>query len=549
MSIPDIKTMTLREKIAQLLIVRQSDLIMDSSTAYSKFRDPSEAKELCEKYQFGGIWLHGSLEINHFNKLYTDNINYDCKELLDWYANIRENVKIPMIAANDAWGVGTCRDLSTYPKGLAVGASSNEDAAFELGRAIGMEMSCCGTDWIWSPIADKHDRRASVIVRQYSNYTDDIIRCATGYMKGLQSVNVAATLKHFPGADPSETRDSHIVTTGIKMSKEDWWKDQGRIFQSVIDAGVDSVMVGAKAFPAMDSTKVRGRYISAGLSYKMVTELLKEKMGFEGVVITDDVNMGGFTSFYNGGRLYAEFIKAGNDMLLGVGVDAVDLLEEEVKKGTVSVERIDDAVSRVLKLKEKLGLFDKGYRKPEWSVADAVNYTTNMSKKLATTSATLVRDREGVLPFDKNKIKKVTIICHTHLDSIMDDLKVMKKEFEDHGAKVTLRRKLEDYEDAKRVADSSDLIVYAGYLGFHAPKGAPSFYGDEFWAFQRALIYGVEKSVGVSLGYPHIHYDYLDDANVFVNIYSPAPEMQKAFVKGLYGEIEFVGKSPVNLDE
>ncbi len=549
MNIPDIKSMTLREKIAQLLIVRQSDLLMVSSTAYSKFRDPSEAKELCEKYQFGGIWLHGNLEINHFNKMYTEKYDYDCKELLDWYADIRENVKIPMIAANDAWGIGTCRDLSTYPKGLAVGASSNEDAAYELGRAIGMEMSCCGTDWIWSPIADLHGRRAGVITRQYSNYTDDIIRCAIGYMKGLQSVNVAATVKHFPGADPEETRDSHIVTTGIKMSAEDWWKDQGRIFQEVINAGVDSVMVGAKAFPAMDSTKVKGRYISAGLSYKMITELLKEKMGFDGVVITDDVNMGGFTSFYSGGRLYAEFIKAGNDMLLGVGVDAVDLLEEEVKKGTVSIERIDDAVSRVLKLKEKLGLFSDGYRKVPWTVNEANEYTQKISLKLAETSATLVRDRESVLPFNKKDIKNVTIICHTHQDSIMDDLKVMKKEFELHGATVNLRRKLESYEDAKNVADTSDLIVYAAYIGFHAPKGAPSFYGEEFWAFQRALIYGAEKSVGVSLGYPHIHYDYLDDANVFVNLYSPAPEMQKAFVRGLYGEIKFVGKSPLELDE
>lgn len=549
MNIPDIKSMTLREKIAQLLIVRQSDLVMDSSTAYSVFRDPSEAKELCEKYQFGGIWLHGNLEINHFNNMYTEKYNYDCKELQDWYSDIRENVRIPMIAANDAWGIGTCRDLSTYPKGLAVGASSNEDAAYELGRAIGMEMSCCGTDWIWSPIADLHDRRAGVITRQYSNYADDIIRCAIGYMKGLQSVNVAATLKHFPGADPKETRDSHIVTTGIKMSAEDWWKGQGRIFQQVINAGVDSVMVGAKAFPAMDSTKVKGRYISAGLSYKMVTELLKEKMGFEGVVITDDVNMGGFTSFYNGGRLYAEFIKAGNDMLLGVGVDAVDLIEEEVNKGTVSIERIDDAVSRVLRLKAKLGLFSDGYRKVNWTVKEANEYTNQISKRIAETAVTLVRDRESVLPLNKEDIKNVTIICHTHQDGIMDDLEVMKKEFELHGAKVKLRRKLESYEDAKNVADTSDLIVYAAYIGFHAPKGAPSFYGEEFWAFQRALIYGTEKSVGVSLGYPHIHYDYLDDANVFVNIYSPAPEMQKAFVRGLYGEIPFVGKSPLELDE
>lgn len=549
MNNPDIKEMTLREKIAQLLIVRQSDLLMDASTAYSKFREEDEAEALCNEFQFGGIWLHGNLEINHFNDLYGKSMDYDSAKLRKWFEKMSKNVKIPMLAANDAWGNGSCKDLSVYPKGLAVGASTNPDIAFELGQCIGREMSLAGTNWIWSPIADLLNRHSSGIVRQFSNFPDDIIRCATGYMKGLQSVNVAATVKHFPGSDPSEMRDSHVVTASIKMSRDEWWENQGRIFREIINNGVDAVMTGAKSFPAMDDECSGRRYVPAGLSHKIITGLLKGEMGFDGVVVTDDVNMGGFTSFYTGGRLYAEFIKAGNDMLLGVGIDAVDLIEEEVKKGTVSEERIDDAVARVLKMKKKLGLFDEAGQKNKCDVKEAVRLTDEMTRKLADSSVTLIRDRDGLLPLSKDKIKRVVIICHTHKDEIVDELSAMKEEFENHGAEVLVRRKLENNEDARQMAENYDLLVYAGYIGFHAPKGAPSFYGDEFWALQRAFNYGTEKSVGVSLGYPHIHYNFMDDANVFVNIYSPAPQMQKAFVRGLYGDIEFVGKSPLEIDE
>ena len=384
--------------------------------------------------------------------------------------------------------------------------------------------------------------------RQFSNIPDDLIKCGIGYMKGLQSMNVAATVKHFPGADKYEMRDSHIVTTNIEMTLGEWWEDQGRIFQEVIDAGVDAVMTEATAFPAVDDTCINGRFIPAGLSHKVITELLKEKMGFQGVVITDSVKMGGFTSFYSGGRLYAEFLKAGNDMLLGVGIDAVGLIEEEVKKGTLSEERIDDAVERVLRLKKKMGLFDKGYREPDWTIDEAVGLTSKMAKELAESSLTLIRDRKHTLPFQKENVKKVCIVCYTHKEKVYEELAAMREEFEAHGACVTMKRRLNSVEEAKEVANNHDLIVYVGHIAFHSPHGPSSFYGVEYYALRFAFVYGVDKSIGISLGYPHIHYDAMDDAIMFVNAYNSSKETQKAFVKGVYGEIPFAGKSPVILD-
>lgn len=234
-------------------------------------------------------------------------------------------------------------------------------------------------------------------------------------------------------------------------------------------------------------------------------------------------------------------------MLLGVGIDAVELLEEQVLLGNLSIERVDDAVRRVLALKEKVGVFDN-FRKVPCSIGEAVTLTYQMSQRLAQKSATLVRDRKNTLPFRRDKVKKVAIICYSHSDDTITQLETMKEEFENHGAEVLLRKRLESYEEAKEIAKQYDLIVYAGYIGFHAPKGYPSFYGEEFWALRYAFVYGSEKSVGVSLGYPHIHHDFMDDANVFVNLYSPEAAGQKVFVQGLYGELPFVGKSPVDID-
>ena len=269
-------------------------------------------------------------------------------------------------------------------------------------------------------------------------------------------------------------------------------------------------------------------------------------MGFKGVVITDDVTMGGYTSFYGHDDLYVELLKAGNDVLLGVGIDALEIVEKGVKDGRLSEERIDDACRRILDLKEKLGLFDEE-KQSETSVEEIKKHTAEVLKQIAEKSVTLLRDKIGMVPVNKEKIKKVTIVTYSHAKATISELEAMKKSFEKRGAEVVLRDKLKNFTDAKNVADESDLIVYAGYIDHHQPKGAPSFYGDTFWSLRYAFTEGIEKSIGVSLAYPYIHYNFMDDALVFANLYNTAEEIQEAFVAALYGEKKFEGVSPVDM--
>jgi len=544
---PDITKMTLKEKIAQTMIVRQSDLLLRADKAYSELRQPEEAGEIMRKNQFGGIWTHGNLDVNGMSDKYNGYFKFTSKSYLKWLTEVTEGVNVPVLCAKDPGGKGSYSDLSNYPSGLIVGAANSTELAYELGKCMGLEQKTAGCNWLWGPNVDLMGRFISDIVRPFSNIRNQQISMCESYIKGMQSVGVAATAKHFPGCDRTETRDGHIVTTYMRTPIEEWKKDQGAVFQAMIDAGVYTIMSAARIYPAMDDTKVGERYLPAGLSKKMLMDVLKGEMGFEGVVITDDVTMGGFTSYYEHDELYARFLEAGNDMLLGVGIDAVDLVEDCVYRGIVSEERIDDACRRVLELKEKLGLFDEGYVRGEQQIEEIVPNTEAVAEKIAAGGITLLRDRNGLLPL-KGKIKKVTIFTYTHAEGVFHRLQAMKQAFEERGAVVDLRRKPESYADITNAVEESDLIIYAGYIGFHAPKGSPSFYGDEFWALRYAFSAGKEKSMGISLGYPFIHYFFMDDADVFVNLYTPDERVQRAFVAAVYGEREFKGVAPVDME-
>lgn len=544
---PDLNKMTLREKVAQTLLVRQSDLMMKAECDYGELRDPKEAKEILDKNQFGGIWAHGNEDVNGMSQKYDGYFGFTTKSLLAWINENTKDMKIRPICASDADGSAVCLDMSTYIKGLIVGAANSEEYAYEMGKCIGEEYKAAGGNWLWTPSVDLLNRFSPGIVRPASNKPEQIISLSKAIIEGMQSVGVAACAKHFPGTDGKETRDSHIVNTNMKLPIADWEKGQGAIFQAMVDAGVYTVMANARTYPDMDDTKHNGRYLPAGLSKKMLIDYLKGKMGFEGVVITDDVNMGGYTSVYPEDELYARFLEAGCDVVLGVGIDALDKVMKCVERGIVTEERIDDACRRIFDLKEKLGLFDDDYERGNCDIEDVVPRTKENAYNIARDGITLLRDNIGLLPVKKD-IKHVTIYTYTHKEDIYTKLNAMKEAFEERGAEVSLNRRPESFEEIEEAAKKSDLIIYAGYIGFHAPKGAPSFYDDEFWALRYAFTAGKEKSIGLSLGYPFIHYNFMDDSDVFVNLYTPNEDVQRAFVAAVYGEHEFKGVAPLNME-
>ena len=199
-------------------------------------------------------------------------------------------------------------------------------------------------------------------------------------------------------------------------------------------------------------------------------------------------------------------------------------------------------------MKEKLGMFEDDYYNLPYESEDLVAQTKRVSAEIAKRAITLVRDRKNLLPLNSNDIKKVAIIISTHAEGFVTQVNALKEAFEKRGIEVYMQRRLKSGAELKYISDNCDLIIYAAYLQMHAPAGYPRFFGDECASFYHAFNHGKEKSIGVSFGYPYIHYDTMDNVDTFINAYNPQPETMEAFVEAILGEIEIVGKTPVLLE-
>lgn len=549
---PLVSEMSLREKISQCLVGYQSAINRRVEEDFSIIRSEEEKEAVIRREQFGTIWAqtgHTDYDLNKNEyRERKENSSYFCQ----WLKKQDDCLNIPGLLVSDMEleGAGAeFEDLTCVCPPMAIAAANSEELTYGLGACVAKELKCAGINWRWAPVVDISNRFSAHIMRTYSpDDPNKVIKFANAHIAGIQSQKVAATAKHFPGGDRYEYRDAHFSLTKLNSTLEEWWDVQGKIFQGVIDAGVYSVMVGHVAFPAVDSTKINGKYIPSSISKKVVTELLKEQMGFKGVVVSDALGMAGLTSIADYEDLIVMLIQAGVDVIIGTRLHATDILEKAVLDGRIPESRFDDACQRVLDLKEKLGLFEADYLVGSVKAEDVVEETRRVNEQIARRSITLVRDRRNRLPFSKDDVKRITIIASSHTDFFHKELDKMKVEFEKRGAEVTIQRRLKNEPELREIAAKSDLIIYAAYIAGHTPKGFPSFYDEEMNTFTFAFSVGAEKSIGVSLGYPYIHYDVMEQADIFMNIYGRGKESMKAFVEAVYGEIPIVGESPVKLE-
>lgn len=556
---PLLSELSLREKINNMIILPQWDLRRryENGEDYTVERPENEQEEMLLEGQFGSLYAqYGTIVKGRNTDLLDSASDQRCKstefaDMINWEASF---LKVPPLVGGDSEGSGAGQmhyDLTSIISPLAMGATNDENLVYELGAALARELRCTGVNWRWSPVIDISNRFSS-LCHTLRTFTDMDVekqsRLGIAMIKGMQSEGVAATAKHFPGSDPYEYRDGHFCNSTISVSKEEWWKTQGIIFQNVIDAGVYSIMSSHQSFPAIDDSKVNGQYRPTTISKKITTDLLKNEMGFDGVIITDGITMGGVASILPYEELIVEIVNAGNDVILCASKEAGDIIEQAIKDGRIDESRIDDACSRVLNMKEKLGMFEDGYVNVKYKAEDVRDKTAELSLKAARKAVTLLRDRNNILPLDKDKIKKVSIIVSSHDDNFYNiSMQHLKKEFTDRGIEVYMQRRLNNAMELKEISDNSDLIIYAAHVSGHRPKGAAALMEKECETYFHAFKYGKEKSIGISCGSPYLAHDIMDNADAFVNLYGTSPALLKAFVEGIFGEIPFVGKSPVNL--
>ncbi|MBR5308429.1 MAG: glycoside hydrolase family 3 protein [Clostridia bacterium] len=539
--------LTLREKIGQTAALRAAFL--------TKVED---VDDYIKNNPYGILWTQGNIKMDFVNMAEesVENAIYNA----DIYNRARNKhfsslMKVPFLGAMDAErGCGsTFPFFSVTTSNTGIGSVGDVKAAYDHGKYIASEIKACGVKWLWGPVCDNPSPFCSVsLTRGFSDKPDEIIEMTNEYVKGVQSEGVAATLKHFPGADRDEYRDSHFSDYAIRQNYEDWYERQGRVFKAGIDAGAYCVMVGHTVFPALDDTKMNGRYVPATLSRKMVTEVLKEKMGFKGVVITDAVGMRSLTAmFTNAEDFYAALYNAGNDVILGPNhIDFIDIVEKAVLNGKIPMERIDDACERVLELKEKLGLWDEDYDELALSERESIrDETAKMCKEYAPKSISWMSRKNNLVPVKKEEIKKVAVCYIGYTKLVLDALENhLRPEFEKRGASVTIFEDIKNAAHMKEVADNNDLILYVAHIAPHQPYGMGGFVMEKASQFTNILSAGAEKSICISTGSPFIYNDWFPAAENFLNLYCICPEYFQALVEGIYGECELTGTCSYNAD-
>lgn len=531
----DISKLTLREKIGQTAVMQMS-----------WFMNKENLADFLKDNPIGNVWHNGNHAMNTANLTgVTGGVIRDSEFYRKWMLGLRDMMEIPPLIGLDPPGSGFASNYPITVVAPTVGATNSQELAYEFGKVQAQLAKAGGAAYSWSTVVDMPSRYNPVtIMRAMSDEPEKLCRLAGAMIRGLQDNGVAGTIKHFPGIDPNDCNDPHFSPMSINQSLDEWMATSGAVFKNMIDQGCYSVMVGHCAFPAVDDRKIGASYRPATISENIVTKLLKETLGFEGVVITDAVDMGALiTAFPDEEDFYTELINAGNDLILNIKTyDYIDIVERAVKKGRISEERIDDACSRVLALKEKLGLFD-GFE--EVIMDDKLkNEISDFNRRVSERAITLECDINSMLPLDASKIKNVAIICSTHREWAFEALGFMKEEFEKRGMKVRLQRRLSDYDEIAEIDKENDLIIYAGFLMPHAPMGALSFYDEECATFFFAFTKGKEKSIGVSMGSPYVYDDFYRNSPAFVHMFSQSRESQVAFVKAIFGEIPFEGEMP-----
>ncbi len=368
-----IDTMSRREKIGQVLVMLQGE---------------NKLEEYLEEYPIGGM-LVGVKSPEDALKM---------KESIDKYNRTHD---IPFIQAADLEnGAGIIKGRGTpFPAIMALGAVSSAELAREMGRATAREARPYGISWTYAPVVDlDFDFNNSMTYgRAFGRSPEHVARLARAFIGGCQEDGLlACAAKHFPG-DGFDARDPHVVTPVITLSREEWTATYGHVYREVIDEGVMSIMTGHVALPAFDEGE--GGYLGpppATMSTALQVDLLRGKLGFDGLIVSDAVDMIGYASRLPKPQRAVRTLAAGADIALRVEERDFVWIEEAVERGDLSEERLNDAVRRVLEFKMRIGAF--GEQTFPFVDEEGKRRHEEVARTISEGAIHIVRNEGGLLP-------------------------------------------------------------------------------------------------------------------------------------------------------
>ncbi len=380
-------SLSVEQRVAQLIFVR-------ANYPYQPYLKSSG--KYIRKYNLGGVCFFGGDPVSQ------------AKQFNAW----NKKAQTPLMSTIDAeWGLGMrLKGTLKYPLQMTLGAIPDDSLIYEMGRQIGEQCKRVGVHINFAPVVDvnSNPRNPVIGMRSFGSNPQTVGQRGALYMKGLRDENIVACAKHFPGHGDT-WQDSH-KTLPVVTASYDKLEREGLVpFKKMIAERVGSIMIAHLSVTAFDTIKNH----PATLSYPIVTGLLKEKMGFNGLVITDGLDMRGVTNNYgNDSVSYLAFV-AGNDMLL-IPDDvpsAVKTISDAVKEGRISEQRLEESCKKILKYKYLTGAWKRERIETDGLKGDLnkPEYTA-LANKLFSESITLVKNRGDLLPLKKDRKKTLLLI-------------------------------------------------------------------------------------------------------------------------------------------
>ena len=393
-----IASMTDEEKVGQLFFQLTAS------------QDEEYLKELMEKYHLGGC---------RYNAMPGEKVLAQNK-ILQKYA------KVPVfIACNpEKGGDGVCPDGTQVGSGIKVGATGKTEYAEAMGRVSGIQIAATGCNMAFAPVVDilyNHECE-EVLMRSFGGDHKRVAAMGKAYMDGIHMTEgVASTAKHFPG-NGQDYRDAHISNNINSFGYDRWMETYGQVYKTLIDGGLDAIMGGHILMPQLMKDKnpdvTPEEILPATLSYEIMTTLLRDDLGFNGMVVTDASHMVGMTNRMKRSEMLPLSINAGCDMFLFFNDPDEDFatMLNAYKSGIISEERMTEALTRILGLKAKLGLHKKAKEElcPTGEELQAALHNPEYSAyapKISRDAVTLVKSLDkDVLPISPDKTKRIMIV-------------------------------------------------------------------------------------------------------------------------------------------
>ena len=422
--------MTLRQKVTQMLMVDfrywDTDLSDGEQTTGNEFtKMNSQVQKVVEDYDFGAV-------IYFAQNIVETEQSFELSQALQEAAT--KDGGIPLIISADQEGGSVYRlgSGTALPGNMALGATGSVEYAQAAGEIIGSELSVLGINTNLAPVVDVNNNANNPVIglRSYSDDAELVGTLASATIKGLADYNVIGCAKHFPGHGDTAT-DSHYGLPVVDKSKEELLENELKPYEVAIDQGIEMIMTAHILYPQLDDTKVfsnktgQEESLPATMSKKILTDLLKGEMGFDGIVCTDAMNMAGVSAIYDQVQAVKVAIAAGVDMICMPctlynlddlkDLDAIiDGVVAAVESGEIPESRLDDAVTRILTVKENRGILD--YDANDYSLEKALatvgsDANRELEREISAAAVTVIKNENNTLPLNITENSKVLMLC------------------------------------------------------------------------------------------------------------------------------------------